>query len=128
MLASEKQYAKCFQPGKNWCSVKLAGAPIVCGSEPVMGVLENSTRNNHSSVGSSSDKCAFSNYGNSAEGVTKKNVKSLAMLCLIPVSLLLRQSLKYLNLKFPSHVNVKNLKMSLMKIFCLKLLSVFCKP
>ena len=55
MLASEKQYAKCFQPGKNWCSVKLAGAPIVCGSEPVMGALENSTRNNHSSVGSSSD-------------------------------------------------------------------------
>ena len=128
MLASEKQYAKCFQPGKNWCSVKLAGAPIVCGSEPVMGALENSTRNNHSSVGSSSDKSAFSNHGNSAEGVTKKNVKSLAMLCLIPVSLLLRQSLKYLNLKFPSHVNVKNLKMSLMKIFCLKLLSVFCKP
>ena len=40
-----------------------------------MGALENSTRNKHSSVGSSSDKCAFSNSGNSAEGVTKKNVQ-----------------------------------------------------
>ena len=39
-----------------------------------MGALENSTSNNHSSVGSSSDKCAFSNSGNSAESVTKKNV------------------------------------------------------
>ena len=78
MLASEKQYAKCFQPGKNWCSVKLAGAPIVCGSEPVMGVLENSTRNNHSSVGSSSDKCAFSNSGNSAGNVTKKNIQEFS--------------------------------------------------
>ena len=47
----------------------------MCGSEPVMGALENSTRNNHSSVGSSSDKCAFSNSGNSAESVTKKNVQ-----------------------------------------------------
>ena len=43
-----------------------------------MGVLENSTRNNHSSVGSSSDKCAFSNSGNSAEGVTKKNVQEFS--------------------------------------------------
>ena len=74
----EKQYAKCFQPGKNWRSVKLAGAPIVCGSEPVMGALENSTSNNHSSVGSSSDKCAFSNSGNSAENVTKKNVQEFS--------------------------------------------------
>ena len=64
---SAKQYAKCFQPGKNWRSVKLAGAPIVCGSEPVMGALENSTSNNNSSVGSSSDKCAFSKSGNSAK-------------------------------------------------------------
>ena len=47
----------------------------MCGSEPVMGALENSTSNNHSSVGSSSDKCAFSNSGNSAENVTKKNVQ-----------------------------------------------------
>ena len=59
-------------------SVKLAGAPIVCGSEPVMGALENSTSNNHSSVGSSSDKCAFSNSGNSAENVTKKNVQEFS--------------------------------------------------
>ena len=53
----------------------MAGAPIVCGSEPVIGALENSTSNNHSSVGTSSDKCAFSNSGNSAEYVTKKNVQ-----------------------------------------------------
>ena len=43
-----------------------------------MGALENSTSNNHSSVGSSSDKCAFSNSGNSAEGVTKKNVQEFS--------------------------------------------------
>ena len=47
----------------------------MCGSEPVMGALENSTSNNHSSAGSSSDKCAFSNSGDSAENVTKKNVQ-----------------------------------------------------
>ena len=29
-----------FQPGKNWRSVKLADAPIVCSSEPVMGRLK----------------------------------------------------------------------------------------
>ena len=40
-----------------------------------MGALENSTSNNHSSAGSSSDKCAFSNSGDSAENVTKKNVQ-----------------------------------------------------
>ena len=62
----------------NWRSVKLAGAPIVCDSEPVMGALENSTSNNHSSVGSSADKCAFSNSGNPAENVTKKNVQELS--------------------------------------------------
>ena len=56
----------------------MAGAPIMCGSEPVMGALENSTSNNHSSVGSSSDKCAFSNSGNSAENVTKKNVQEFS--------------------------------------------------
>ena len=45
-----------------------------------MGALENSTSNNHSSVGSSSDKCAFSNSGNSAEGVTtKKNVQEFGL-------------------------------------------------
>ena len=44
----------------------------------MMGALENSTRNNHFSVGSSSDKCAFSNSGNSAEGVTKKNVQEFS--------------------------------------------------
>ena len=43
-----------------------------------MGALENSTSNNHSSVGSSSDKCAFSSSGNSAENVTKKNVQEFS--------------------------------------------------
>ena len=60
------------------CSFKLAGAPIVCSSEPVMRALENSTSNNHSSVGSSSDKCAFSNSGNSAGNVTKKNIQEFS--------------------------------------------------
>ena len=45
----------------------------MCGSEPVIWALENSTSNNHSSVGSSSDKCAFNNSRNLAENVTKKN-------------------------------------------------------
>ena len=67
-----------FLPGRIERSVKLAASPIVCGSEPVMGVLENSSSNNHSSVGSSSDKCAFSNSGNSAENVTKKNVQEFS--------------------------------------------------
>ena len=67
-----------FLPGRIERSVKLAAAPIVCGSEPVMGALENSSSNNHSSVGSSSDKCAFSNSGNSAENVTKKNVQEFS--------------------------------------------------
>ena len=43
-----------------------------------MGALENSISNNHSSVGSSSDKCAFSNSGSSAENVTKKNVQEFS--------------------------------------------------
>ena len=75
---SEKQYANCFQPGKNWRSIELAGAPIMCGSQPVIGALENSTSSNRSSVGSSSDKCAFSNSGNSDKSVTKKNVQEFS--------------------------------------------------
>ena len=67
-----------FLPGRMKRSVKLAAAPIVCGSEPVMGALENPTSNNHSSVGSSSDKRAFSNSGNLAENVTKKNVQEFS--------------------------------------------------
>ena len=43
-----------------------------------MGALENSTSNNHSSVGSSSDKCAFSNSGNSAANVTKKDIQEFS--------------------------------------------------
>ena len=56
----------------------------MCGSEPVMGALENSTSTNHSSVGSSSDKCVFSNSGNSAENVTKKNVQEFSHVLSIP--------------------------------------------
>ena len=67
-----------FNQGKIGGRLNWLAAPIVCGSEPVMGALENSTRNNHSSVGSSSDKCAFSNSGNSAENVTKKNVQEFS--------------------------------------------------
>ena len=63
------------KPGNH---LKLAGVPIVCGSEPMMGALENSASNNHSSVGSTSDKCAFSNSGNSAKSVTKKNVQEFS--------------------------------------------------
>ena len=67
-----------FLPGRIKRSVKLAAAPIVCGSEPVMGALENPISNNHSSVGSSSDKRAFSNSGNLAQNVTKKNVQEFS--------------------------------------------------
>lgn len=45
-----------FSAGKNGRSVRLASATDVCGSELVMGALENSTSNSHSSVESSSDK------------------------------------------------------------------------
>ena len=41
-------------------------------------MLESSTSNNHSSVGSSYDKGAFGNAGNSAESVTKKNVQEFS--------------------------------------------------
>ena len=102
----------------------------LCGSEPEMGALENSTSNNHSSVGSSLINVLSVTLELRPKLLLKRTFKSLAMLCLIPVSLLLRQSLKCLNLKSPSHVNmgvlkIANLKMSLMKIYCLKLLSVF---
>ena len=110
---------------------------------PLIGALGNSTSNNHSSVGSSSGKCAFSNsFSNSRNSKKKKTLeirprtllkgvfKSLVMFYLISVSLLSHdQSLKCeLSLKFPSHVNMgvlklASLEMSLMKIFCLELLS-----
>ena len=88
-----------------------------------MGALENSTSNNHSSVGSSSDKCAFSNSGDSAENITKKNVQEFNYVLSNPCKLS-RQTLHCLNLKLPSHLNKGvlkkgSLKMSLMKIFCL---------
>ena len=94
----------------------------LCGSEPVMGALKNSCLINVLSV----------TVEIRPKLLLKRIFKSLTSLCLIPVSLLLRQSLKCLNLKFPSHVNmgvlkIANLKMSLMKIYCLKLLSVFRK-
>ena len=93
-------------------SVKLAGAPIVCGSEPVMGALENSTSNNHSSVGSSSDKCVSVTLEIRPRMLLKRMFKSLVMFCLVSVSLLSRQTLKCLNLKLPSHVNMAVLKIS----------------
>ena len=54
----------------------------------------------------------------------KRMFKSVVMFCLIPVSLLSRQTLQCLNLKLPSHLNKgvlkkASLKMSVMKIFCL---------
>ena len=66
----------------------------MCGSEPVMGALENSTSNNHSSVGSSSDKCAFSNSGNSAENVTKKNVQEFSHVLSNPCELVISLDFK----------------------------------
>lgn len=45
---------------------------------PLIGALGNSTSNNHSSVGSSSGKCAFSNARNSARDVTEKSVQEFS--------------------------------------------------
>ena len=45
---------------------------------PLIGALGNSTSNNHSSVGSSSAKCAFSNSRNSAKDVTEKSVQEFS--------------------------------------------------
>ena len=97
-----------------------------------MGALENSTSNNHSSVGSSSDKCAFSNSRNSAENVSKKNVQEFSHVLSNPCEPVTRQTLKCINLMLPSHVNMgvlkkASLKTSLMKILCLELLSVFVR-
>ena len=106
----------------NW--VKLAG-PL-----PLMGALGNSTSNNHSSVGSSSDKCAFSNSRNSAKDVTEKSVQEfshvLSKLCEPVISW--PESKMFKPQLFPSHVNMgvlklASLEMSLMKIFCLELYS-----
>ena len=47
-------------------------------------MLESSSSNNHSSVGSSYDKGAFGNSGNSAESVTKKNVQEFSYVLSIP--------------------------------------------
>ena len=46
---------------------------------PLIGALGNSTSNNHSSVGSSSGKCAFSNsFSNSRNSKKKKNSRNSA--------------------------------------------------
>ena len=66
----------------------------MCGSEPVMGALENSTSNNHCSVGSSSDKCAFSNSRNSAKNVTKKNVEEFSRVLCNPCEPVISSDLK----------------------------------
>ena len=84
----------------------------MCGSEPVMGALENSTSNNHSSVGSSSDKFVSVTLEIRPRMLLKRMFKSLVMFCLVSVSLLSRQTLKCLNLKLPSHVNMAVLKIS----------------
>ena len=47
-------------------------------------MLDSSTSNNHSSVGSSYDKGAFGNSGNSAESVSKKNVQEFSHVLSIP--------------------------------------------
>ena len=104
----------------------MAGAPIMCGSEPVMGALENSTI-----TILPSDLVLINVLSVTMEiqpkVLPKRMFKSLVMFCLIPVSLLSRQTLKCLNLKLPSHVNTVVLKTSLMKILCLELLSVFLR-
>ena len=94
---SEKKYAKCFQLVKNWRSVKLAGALILCGSKPVMVALENSTSSNRSSVESSPDKCDFSNSGNSAESVTKNNVQEFSHVLCYPCEPVIRSESKMFN-------------------------------
>ena len=110
----------------------MAGAPIMCGSEPVMGALENSTI----ITILPSDLVLINVLSVTMEiqpkVLPKRMFKSLVMFCLIPVSLLCRQTLKCLNLKLPSHVNMgvlkkASLKTSLMKILCLELLSVFLR-
>ena len=68
----------------------------------MMGALENSTSNNHSSVGSSSDKCAFSNSGNSAENVTKKNVQEFSHVLSNPCEPVISSDFKM----FKPHVTV----------------------
>ena len=108
----------------------------MCGSEPVMGALENSTSNNNSSSDSSSDLVLINVLSVTLEirprMLLKRMFKSLVMFCLIPVSLVSRQTLKCLNLKLPSHVKMRvlklaSLKISLMKLFCLELLRVFLR-
>ena len=110
----------------------MAGAPIMCGSEPVMGALENSTV----ITILPSDLVLINVLSVTMEiqpkVLPKRMFKSLVMFCLIPVSLLSRQTLKCLNLKLPSHIkmgalNKASLKTSIMKIFCLELVSVFLR-
>ena len=61
-----------FLQGMGAQAVKLAGAPAVDRA------LGNSTSNNHSSVGSSSGKCAFSNSRNPSKDVTEKSVQEFS--------------------------------------------------
>ena len=97
---------------------------------PLMGALGNSTSNNHSSVGSIVILVNVLSVTLEIRPRTllKRVFKNLVMFYLISVSLLSHHSLKCLNLKFPSHVNMGVLKLAtlemfLMKIFCLELLS-----
>ena len=62
-----------------------------------MGALENSTSSNRSSVGSSSDKSAFSNSGNSAEIVSKKNVQEFSHVLCYPCEPVISSESKMFN-------------------------------
>ena len=96
--------------------------------------LENFTSANHSSVGSSTGKCALGNSGNS-ENVTqisKKNVQEfghrVSTPCVpffSPVSNMLKPQVSAT--RFMGVLRIASLKTSLMKIFCLELLSVFLR-
>ena len=95
----------------------------MCGSEPVIWALENSTSNNHSSVGSSSDKCAFNNSRNLAENVTKKNGLEFSHVVSNPCEPLVSSESKMFKRQLLSHVNMgvlkkANLTTCLMKMFC----------
>lgn len=93
----------------------------------MMGTLDSFTSATHSSVGSSNDKCALSNWANS-ENVTKKNVQvfghSVSTPCVpvfSPVSKMLKPHVSM------GVLRIASLKTSPMKIFCLEFLSVFLR-
>ena len=105
------------RPGKNWRSVKLAGAPVVTRSEPVMGcliVLQVITILPSDLV---MIKVLSVTLEIRPKVFLKRMFKNLVMFCQFPVSLLSRLSLKCLNLKLPSHVNTGVLKKASLKTY-----------